>query len=120
MRILLIAATLLACAPATVQPPRSAGPAPSPSAAEPVLVTLVTRDHKVAVRGGEGSPTFDVATREGKVLAERIRLDDLARTFPAVHRAYRSAYAGKDAVLDARLDERAEPAGLVGEPRWAR
>jgi hypothetical protein len=59
-----------------------------------VLMTLQTRNHEVTVYGGGRDLRFTVmAHGSGAVLAERIDELEFARSFPGIHRHFRSAFA---------------------------
>jgi hypothetical protein len=58
----------------------------------PPIMTLRTRDHEVALYGGD-PPAFTVLDRHGMVLAERIDTDAFAERFPELNEQLRSAFA---------------------------
>lgn len=70
----------------------------------PVVATMVTRDHRLAVRATGRDPAFTVMRSDGGVLAENIDLWQLARDYPQLHRQFETAFAGEGIQLDARAD----------------
>jgi hypothetical protein len=121
MRASLIVVLALGCSPTAHAPaPRAEPPPVAARFVGPTLATLITRDHRLVIHAGNGSPTFDVATRRGELVARQVGVDDLARTFPALHRAYRSAYAAGKGVLDARVYEAPEAPSPLGAPQFDR
>ncbi len=121
MRASLIVVLALGCAPTAHAPtPRAEPPPAAAQSVGPTLATLITRDHRLVVHAGNGSPTFDVATRRGELVARQVGVEDLARTFPALHRAYRSAYAARNGVLDARVYEAPEAPSPFDAPPFGR
>ncbi len=121
MRASFIVVLALGCAPTAHAPaPRAEPPPAVAQSAGPALATLITRDHRLVIHAGNGSPTFDVATRRGELVARQVGVDDLARTFPALHRAYRSAHAARSGVLDARVYDTPEAPSPFEAPRFDR
>lgn len=72
--------------------------------AGPVIATMVTRDHRLAVRSAADKQVFTVMRPDGGVLAENIDLWQLARDYPELHRQFETAFAGEGIQLDARAD----------------
>lgn len=72
---------------------------PGAAAAEKAIGSIRGRHHEVRILAGT-PPRYTVTDREGRVLAERVTRAELARRFPAVHRALEKGLAGvQDAAL---------------------
>jgi hypothetical protein len=60
----------------------------------PVVMTLQTRDHEVAVYSVEGDLRFTVSLHgSGAVLAERVDEQEFSQAFPGIHQHFRTAFA---------------------------
>ena len=66
-----------------------------PVAAEPVLVTVVTADHVVAISGPD---TFTVADRFGNVVAENVTRSELRAEAPLIYELLERAVAGESSI----------------------
>jgi hypothetical protein len=106
---------LFACGSAAV-----GAPAPSPSDTQPVaapaakadapsgksLGHLQTRDHKLTLFASPAGLRVTVRAHDGTVLADRVDVEDLRDTQPALYQLCRSALAAGSGYLDATLDRR--------------
>lgn len=100
-------------------------PAPSPSDTKAVtapsrtkteapsgksLGHLQTRDHKLTLFASPAGLRVTVRAHDGTVLADRVDVEDLRDTQPALYQLCRSALAAGSGYLDATLDHRPAPA----------
>jgi hypothetical protein len=99
--VVMAVATVLgvACTPTGRKSPEQASPQTTHAvnidrSQAPVVVTLQTRDHEVAVYSVEGKLEFTIALHgSGAVLAERIDEQEFAKGFPGIHQHFRTAFA---------------------------
>jgi hypothetical protein len=74
-------------------------PAGAPAAAS--MRTLETRGHRITLKAGG---RYTIADKSGKVLAENVTLVELRKSDPALGRLLERAIAGREGVLDGRLE----------------
>ncbi len=74
----------------------AAGPEPA------VLGHLETQNRVITIFAGE-KPRYTVATKDGKVLAERMTPDQLQKASPELAKFLRDALAPRAGIADARL-----------------
>lgn len=84
----------------------------------PVITTLRTRDHELTVYASDDGLRFTVALADGALLGRQLGEDELARSFPALHRRFDAAFAGERLGLDASVDPSLmmPPGGTQGLP----
>jgi hypothetical protein len=75
----------------------------------PVITTLRTRDHELTVYASDEGLRFTVTLADGAVLGRQLGADELARSFPELHRRFDATFADERLGLDASVD----PALLV-------
>lgn len=78
--------------------------APGEDSLSPVIGHFRTRDRLLTVHSGDEGPRFTVSTSDGDVLERLIPAAELEVRHPALFDAFQSSIAGKEGVLDARLN----------------
>ena len=77
----------------------------------PLIASLRSRDHQIAIHASPAGPLYTIRTASGEVVASRLTEDELAAREPGVFDDIRSLIAELWAGLDAQA-ERAEPREL--------
>ncbi len=76
-----------------------------PKAAEsvnaPVILKMMQRDRIITVKSEGAKALYTVETKDGKVLAKDVKLDELKAQNPDLYKQVKDAVAGASGILDA-------------------